>query len=74
MTHSKMPKELLPVIEDGNYSLVIFDKNVEDVKEWLKEDLRTSQDAINDLKKDIRKFEEFDTFSIGQINQIKYRN
>jgi hypothetical protein len=64
----------LPSIEDGNYSLVLYDKNAFDVNDWIKADMRTYNTSMSNIKSDIRKFEEYDTFNMSDINPIKYKN
>lgn len=70
----KVPYRDLPDIEDGNYSMCLYNREAFEVNEWVKQDLRTESSAMAELKEDIKLFEEFDTFNVSDINQIKYRS
>ena len=74
LQHRKIPENILPSIEDGNYSLVLYDKNAFDVNDWIKADMRTYSHAMSNFKSDIKKFEEYDSFDFKEINSIKCRN
>jgi len=49
----RVPHNLLPNINDGNYSLILNDKNVGQANEWIKRDLRTASGAINIVQDDL---------------------
>lgn len=64
----KMPDHMLPKLDEGNYSLLLYDKNLKDVMDWVKQDLRTLDTAVNTIKADIPKFEQFDTFNTQALD------
>lgn len=66
-----MSLDLLPSIEEGNYSMVLFDKNVGEVNDWIRQDMRTEASAINSIRTDLHKFHEFDDFSFTDITPIR---
>lgn len=70
----KMPYRELPDIEEGNYSMCLYNREAVDVNEWVKQDLRTEKIAMQEIKEDIKKFAEYDTFNVSYVNPIKYRN
>jgi hypothetical protein len=72
--HKKCPFRELPDIDGGNYSMCLFNREAADVNDWIKQDLRSEKIAMNELKDDIKKFSEYDTFNVSYVNQIKYRN
>jgi hypothetical protein len=42
----QMSIDLLPSIDDGNYSMVLYDRNVGEVDDWIRQDLRTDAIAL----------------------------
>jgi hypothetical protein len=69
-----MPKDLLPSFDKGNYSLVLFNENKNKVNDWMKNDLRNRNIALNIIKRDLKKFEDYNYFDLSEINSIKFRN
>lgn len=76
-----MPDNLLPIETQSNnqkqwsnYSLILNNKevNVQKVNHWIQLDIMgSSQRHMSYLQEDLKKFDEFDTFNIAQINKIK---
>lgn len=72
--YEAMPYRELPEIEEGNYSMCLHDHVVSDVNNWIKQDMMTPTMAVNDLKHDLEKFNEFDSFNVSSLNPIKFKN
>lgn len=72
--YEAMPYRELPDIEEGNYSMCLHDHSVSDVNSWIKQDMNTPTLAVNDLKYDLKKFFEFDSFNVSSLNPIKFKN
>lgn len=80
--YQHMPSNLRPATDVGNYSLLINEnkagiantKDVREVNEWVRLDMRTSKIAFDQLKYDVRVHSDFDTFDIQDLHCIKYKN
>lgn len=70
--YQHMPSNLRPPTDVGNYSLLINEnkagiantKDVREVNEWVRLDMRTSKNAFDQLKYDVRVHSDFDSFDI----------
>lgn len=77
-----LENDLLPNLNSGNYSMFlnhmkhgqVVQKEVETVSKIIANDMRTSLDSYNTLKDDLKIFEEYANFNIGDIHLFKQRN
>lgn len=83
MSHEedRMPKDLLPSTTQGNFSMRLSDnkngdiytRDVENVKEKVSAHMRTHETAIENLRKDMLKFDEYVYFDYSSIHTEKIK-
>lgn len=74
MSHQqrKVPSSLLPNVTEGNYSLLLHDRDVSEVNQWVEDDLRLCGCEFTDkVKEDLEKFDAFDTFNDNDLDVTK---
>lgn len=54
--------------------MFLYNRNCQDVNDWVKQDMRSAATGIKEIKEDFKKFYEFDNFNVKHIDPIKYKN